>query len=82
MKTKKEKTDQHSPETKKQKVFAHLLLHGSITSWEAIQKYGVTRLSGLIYQYKKEGFNIVSKQIPEVGYHCSRYFLIKKGDEL
>ena len=42
----------------------HLLIFGSITSWQAIQKYGITRLSGYIYLLKEKGFKIdtVSKR--------------------
>jgi len=45
-------------------VLDHLLAHQTITSWEAIQKYGITRLSGYIYLLKEKGFKIdtVSKR--------------------
>jgi hypothetical protein len=37
----------------------HLLIFGSITSWQAIQKYKITRLSGYILLLRKdEGFDI------------------------
>ena len=39
--------------TKHQKVREHLLEHGSITSWEAIQEYGATRLSAIIFNLRK-----------------------------
>lgn len=32
----------------------HLLQHGSITSWEAIQKYNATRLSAIIFNLRKK----------------------------
>ncbi len=36
----------------------HLKKNKSITSWEAIEQYGATRLSGIIYILKhKEGCN-------------------------
>ena len=35
------------------KVLEHLKKHGSITSWEAIQKYGATRLSAIIFNLRK-----------------------------
>ena len=44
--------------TKKQKVKEHLLEHGSITSWEAIQKYGATRLAVIIFDLRREGYDI------------------------
>lgn len=39
-------------------VLAHLIEHGSITSIEAIQKYGCTRLSARIYDYRALGYDI------------------------
>lgn len=47
--------------TKKQMILKHLKEHGSITSWEAIKNYGATRLSGAIFELKKEGYNIITK---------------------
>ena len=38
----------------------HLLNHGSITSWEAIQKYGITRISAVIFKLREEGLKIES----------------------
>lgn len=43
---------------KHQKVKEHLLEHGSITSWEAINKYGATRLSSIIFNLRKQGYDI------------------------
>lgn len=42
--------------TKQKKIELHLIEEGSITSWEAIEQYGVTRLSAIIYNLKKEGW--------------------------
>lgn len=41
--------------TKTQKVLNHLRENGSITSWEAIQQYGATRLSAIIFNLRKKG---------------------------
>jgi len=42
-------------------ILQHLMQHGSITSFEAIQLYGVTRLSAIIYTLRhKRGFNIAT----------------------
>tara|TARA_R100001163_G_scaffold60058_1_gene49075 strand:+ start:1186 stop:1473 length:288 start_codon:yes stop_codon:yes gene_type:complete len=38
----------------------HLKNYGNITSWEAIQKYGVTRLASKIYNMRKNGYEIES----------------------
>lgn len=46
--------------SQKELVKNHLLNHGSITSWEAIQKYGITRISAVIFKLREEGFKIES----------------------
>lgn len=43
---------------KTQKVKEHLLEHGSITSWGAINLYGETRLSDVILRLRKKGYAI------------------------
>lgn len=49
--------------TKTQKIFNHLKENGSITSWEAIQLYGATRLSALIFNLRKKGIEIKSEMV-------------------
>lgn len=45
-------------------VLRHLKKHGSITTWVAIHKYGITRLSGVIYILRhKYGEWIESEEI-------------------
>lgn len=39
-------------------VLKHLKEKGNITSWEAIQKYGATRLSAIIFNLKDKGYDI------------------------
>ena len=39
--------------------------HGSITSMEAIQVYGATRLSAIIYNLRKDGLKIVTESITQ-----------------
>ena len=41
--------------TKHQQVFDYLKRHGSITSWIAIEKFGATRLSSIIFNIRKIG---------------------------
>lgn len=49
---------------KTEKVKLHLQEYGHINSWEAIQQYGATRLSGIIYNLRyKYGMNIRSERI-------------------
>jgi hypothetical protein len=38
----------------------HLKKYGSITSYEAIREYGATRLSAIIFNHRKEGYDISS----------------------
>lgn len=40
--------------SQKMAILKHLKKHGSITSMEAFKKYGVTRLSGIIYQLRDD----------------------------
>ena len=49
MEMKKQKTV-----SKTEKVLQHLQKYGSITSWEAINKYGATRLSAIIFNLRKK----------------------------
>ena len=41
-------------------ILNHLMQFGSITTWEAIQQYGITRLSGRIFDLRKAGYNIIT----------------------
>ena len=47
-------------------VLEHLKKHGSITSWQAIQKYGITRLSARIFELRKQGFKIANENISKI----------------
>ena len=48
--------------SKTEKVLEHLKKYGSITSWEAIEKYKATRLSAIIYILRhNKGMNIESQ---------------------
>ena len=48
----------------KERILRHLLDYGTITSWEAIQEYGCTRLSNYIYLLKKDGHHITGAYEP------------------
>ena len=62
----------------------HLKKRGTITSLEAIERYGATRLSAIIYNLRhKYGMRIGNKQnriLDRYGHLCiyDTYFLIKK----
>ena len=44
--------------TKTMMVLNHLKKHGEITSMEAIENYGATRLSAIIFNLRKKGYDI------------------------
>ena len=46
--------------TARDRVLDHLEEHGTITSWEAIQNYGITRLSEYIRLLRSDGCVITS----------------------
>ena len=69
-----------------EKILAYLQEHGSITSWEAIQHFRCTRLSGRIYDLRKRGYEITATTEEAVnadGEKCryARYRLIQKEEE-
>lgn len=44
-------------------IIRHLMTEGSITAWEAIKEYGSTRLSAIVYELRKQGWNIESEMV-------------------
>ena len=67
---------------KTQKVLEHLQTYGYITSWEAIDLYGATRLSAIIYNLRNRGYSIDMINLPFVDRFGSKsrfgkYILIK-----
>lgn len=50
-----------------------------LTSWEAITMWGITRLSGRIYDLKQRGVKIVSKTIRKGSEHFSSYRIERHG---
>lgn len=44
------------------KVKEHLEKHGSITSWEAIDGYRITRLSACIFRLRRKGMCILTER--------------------
>lgn len=67
-------------------IMIHLQEKGSITSWEAIQEYGATRLSAIIYNLRyKYGMNIITEEVvftDRFGSKASyaKYILINEGE--
>lgn len=50
--------------SQKEQILKHLQNHkNGITSMTAFERYGVTRLSGRIFELRKEGYSIVTDEI-------------------
>lgn len=62
-------------DTQNLKILNHLK-HDSITSWEAWEKYHITRLSARIYDLKQLGYDIRSVREENDNSHYARYFLL------
>ena len=59
-------TNGNKKTTKTDKVLEHLKEHGTITSMEAIDMYGATRLSAIIFNLRNRGYNIETHDMPFV----------------
>lgn len=74
--------------TKTMAVWKHLKEHGSITSLEAIELYGATRLSSIIFNLRKAGHCQIDTLMVDghdrlgnaSGY--AKYVLVPKGGEV
>ncbi len=69
--------------TQKTEVLKHLRNHNGITSMEAFQLYGVTRLSAKIYELRHDGYvidNIDEHTKNRYGHPCTyvRYVLVSE----
>lgn len=70
--------------TKTQAVREHLKINGSITSWQAIQLYGETRLSDVILKLRQKGWDIESvwkEGTDRNGNDCRWVEYVLKGEE-
>tara|TARA_R100001015_G_scaffold17787_1_gene10098 strand:- start:582 stop:869 length:288 start_codon:yes stop_codon:yes gene_type:complete len=54
------KIQAHEVKSQSDAILWHLKKFGSITSYEAIKEYGATRLSAIIFNHRKDGYNIDS----------------------
>lgn len=50
-------------------VLNYMIMHETITTFEAFQKFGATRLADIIYRLKKHGYEIASTEKE----HTDRY---------
>tara|TARA_Y100001938_G_C7954042_1_gene360771 strand:+ start:423 stop:686 length:264 start_codon:yes stop_codon:yes gene_type:complete len=69
--------------SQKEQVRKHLEQYGSITSWEAITKYRITRLSGIIYILRHDEQMDISAtdKRNEDGKNWVEYRLVKDGEQ-
>lgn len=68
--------------TQKQLIEKHLLEKGKITSWEAFEIYGVTRLSHIIYVLRRK-YDIISVSTTKknrYGHYCTYSTYTLKND--
>jgi hypothetical protein len=63
--------------TQKEQVLNHLKTYGSLTSWDAIMEYGITRLSHYIYCLRNDGFIIPDERV-QVKTRLGRTTIISK----
>ena len=63
-----------SPKTQQEHILKYLLKNKSITSWKAIQKFRITRLSAIIFKLKYN-FNIECKDTKVGKIHFTTYTL-------
>lgn len=76
--TKKETTNDVAKKvTKRKLILAHLLKHKSITSLEAIEKYSATRLSAIIFNLRKQGYGIATKDVAMTDKYGNKGFYAK-----
>lgn len=71
-----------SRQTQNKMVLEHLQKHGRITSWDAIQKYRVTRLSGRIFDLRHIGYPIKTQTgHSKDGRHFAVYTMDENGGD-
>jgi hypothetical protein len=64
--------------TQLEQVKLHLKRKKSLTSWDAITLYRITRLSAHIYELREQGINIKSERIQKKDVWYVKYKLIEK----
>ena len=70
-------------DNKHKQVLEHLRTYGTITSWQAIQCYGATRLASIICDLRKRGYNIETQTRIEKdrnGNTCQYAVYVWKGE--
>ena len=64
-------------ESQKDAVLQHLKKKKSLTSWEAITLYGITRLASIIFNLRAEGYSIFTKKEKSDKARWANYVLMK-----
>lgn len=70
--------------TQKEMILKHLQEHPSITSAEAMNRYGIYRLASRIWDLRNDGYNIVSEKVTQKNrfgkaVHFDRYSICNSG---
>lgn len=65
--------------SQKDLVLSHLKRHKSITSWEAIQLFRITRLASVIHLLKADGYNIFTTKEHNENKTWAKYTLLKNS---
>ena len=60
-----------------QLILEHLLSGKSLTPLDALNKFGCFRLSGRVWDLKRQGFNIKTENVIKNGKHFAEYSIIK-----
>lgn len=73
--------------TMKDRILRHIEDTGSITSWEAIQQLGCTRLSEYIRQLREDGVDIDDKWVGKKNRYgenvkYKEYYIVRKPTQL
>ncbi|MFN8770917.1 MAG: helix-turn-helix domain-containing protein [Neisseriaceae bacterium] len=68
----------------REKIKELLLAHKTISSWEAIRKFRITRLGAHIYELRKQGMNIIGvrKRNNKTGTWYCEYSIINNKSTL
>ena len=64
--------------TQREAILKHLKRGKTITSLEALQKYGCLRLATIIYSLRKEGFDIETEMVDVNGKTIAEYAMLKE----
>ena len=62
----------------REQIKGFLITHKKISTWEAIQKFRITRLGAHIYELRRRGMNIAAerKRNPKTGTWFVEYYIV------